>query len=98
MCTSGASQHVDAIAVSAQQSILAEITNLLARVAYPPLSTLSYPAPAILLADHAAPSRKALGRMLLHPLGELRRSHQARLHRDVSEVRDGDGLLAAICR
>jgi hypothetical protein len=32
------------------------------------------------------------------PLGELRRSHQAGLHRDVSEVRGGDGLLVAICR
>ena len=36
--------------------------------------------------------------MLLHPLGELRRAHQAGLHRDVSEVRGGDGLLVAICR
>jgi len=60
------------------------------------LSTLS--SPAILFAYHAAPCRKALGRMLLHPLGELRRAHQAGLHRDVSEVRGGDGLLVAICR
>jgi hypothetical protein len=36
--------------------------------------------------------------MLLHPLGELRRAHQARLHRDLSEVRGGDDLLVAICR
>ena len=36
--------------------------------------------------------------MLLHPLGELRRAHQAGLHRDVSEVRGGDDLLVAICR
>jgi hypothetical protein len=42
--------------------------------------------PGILLANHAAPCRQALGRMLLHPLGELRRAHQAGLHRDVSEV------------
>src|ERR1700737_3364791 len=54
--------------------------------------------PAIPFANHAAPCRKALGRMLLHPLGELRRAHQAGLHRDVSEVRGGDGLLAAIRR
>jgi hypothetical protein len=54
--------------------------------------------PAILFADHAAPCRQALGRMVLHPLGELRRAHQAGLHRDVGEVRSGDGLLVAICR
>src|SRR5229473_6717288 len=59
-------------------------------------STLN--SPAILFANHAAPCRQALGRMLLHPLGELRRAHQAGLHRDVREVRGGDGLLAAICR
>ena len=60
------------------------------------LSTLS--SPAIPQANHAAPCRKTLGRMLFHPLGELRRAHQAGLHRDVSEARGGDGLLAAICR
>ena len=60
------------------------------------LSTLS--SPAIPFANHAAPCCQALGRMLLHPLGELRRAHQAGLHRDVSEVRGGDGLLVAICR
>jgi hypothetical protein len=42
------------------------------------LSTLS--SPAILFADHAAPCRQALGGMLLHPLGELRRAYQAGLH------------------
>jgi hypothetical protein len=52
--------------------------------------------PAVLFADHAAPFRKALGRMLLHPLSQLRRAHQAGLHRDVSEVRGGHGLLVAI--
>jgi hypothetical protein len=41
--------------------------------------------PAILFAAHAAPCRKTLGRMLLHLL-ELRRAHQAGLHRNVSEV------------
>jgi len=60
------------------------------------LSTLS--SPAILLANHAAPSRQALGGILLHPLGKLRRAHQSGLHRDISEVRGGDGLLVAICR
>jgi len=60
------------------------------------LSTLC--SPAILFADHATPRRQALGWMLLHPLGELRRAHQAGLHRDLSEVRGGDGLLVAICR
>ncbi len=60
------------------------------------ISTLS--SPAILFANHAAPCRQAFGRMLLHPLGELRRAHQAGLYRDVSEVRAGDGLLVAICR
>ena len=54
--------------------------------------------PGILLANHAAPCRKALSGMLLHPLGELRCAHQAGLHRDVGEVRGGDDLLAAICR
>jgi hypothetical protein len=54
--------------------------------------------PPMLFADHAAPRRKALCRMLLHPLDELRRAHQAGLHGDVSEVRGGDGLLVAICR
>jgi hypothetical protein len=58
----------------------------------------SLSSPAILFADHAAPCRQALGRMLLHPLGELRRAHQAGLHRDVSEVRGGDDLLVAFCR
>src|SRR5258705_9557661 len=60
------------------------------------LSTLS--SPAILFANHATPCRQALGGMLLHPLGELRRAHQTGLHRHVSEVRGGDGLLVAICR
>jgi hypothetical protein len=54
--------------------------------------------PAIPFANHAAPCCQALGRMLLHPLGELRRAHQAGLHRNVSEVRGGDGLLVTICR
>ena len=53
---------------------------------------------AIRFADHAAPCRKALGRMLIHPVGELRRAHQAGLHRNVSEIRSGDDLLVAICR
>jgi hypothetical protein len=48
------------------------------------VATLS--SPAVLFAN-AAPCRQALGRMLLHPLGKLRRAHQAGLHRDVSEVR-----------
>jgi hypothetical protein len=42
------------------------------------LSALS--SPAILFADHAAPRRQTLGGMLLHPLSELRRAHQAGLH------------------
>ena len=54
--------------------------------------------PAILSTNHAAPCGEALGRMLLHPLGELRRAHQAGLQRDVGEVRGGDGLFVAICR
>jgi hypothetical protein len=58
--------------------------------------TLNFPANR--LANHAAPCRQALGGMLLHPLGELRSAHQPGLHRDVSEVRGGDGLLVAICR
>jgi hypothetical protein len=37
------------------------------------ISTLS--SPAILFANHAAPCRQALGGMLLHPLGEMRRTH-----------------------
>ena len=36
--------------------------------------------------------------MVLHPIGELRRAHQTRLHRNVSEVRGRDSLLVAICR
>jgi hypothetical protein len=48
------------------------------------------------LAEFAAPSCKALGRMLLHPVGELRRSHQAGLHRDLGEVGGGDSLLMTI--
>src|SRR6266702_2164901 len=55
-------------------------------------------APAALLANHAAPCRQALGRMLTHPFGELRRAHQAGLHRDVGEARGGDDLLVAIGR
>ena len=60
------------------------------------LSSLN--SPAILFADQAAPCRQALGGMLLHPLRELRRAHQAGLHRNVGEVRGGDGLLVATCR
>ena len=59
------------------------------------VSTLS--SPALSFAELAAPPRKALGRMLLHPISELRCSHHAGLHRDVSEVRRSHGLLAAIC-
>src|SRR5229473_1393492 len=61
-----------------------------------PGSALS--SPAILFTNYAAPCRQALGPMLVHPLCELRRAHQAGLHRDVGEVRGGDGLLVAICR
>lgn len=50
------------------------------------------------LAEHAEPCRKALGQMLIHPVGELRCAHQAVVHRDVSGARGGDGLLAAISR
>jgi hypothetical protein len=41
---------------------------------------MSLNSPAVLFADHAAPCRQALGGMLLHPLRELRRAHQAGLH------------------
>jgi hypothetical protein len=58
-----------------------------------PLSFLAIP-----FADYAAPCRKALGRVALHPIGELRRAHQAGLHRDVGEVRGRDGLFVASCR
>jgi hypothetical protein len=34
--------------------------------------------------------------MLLHPIGELRRTHQA-VHRDIGEIRRGDDLLVARC-
>src|ERR1700742_615992 len=60
--------------------------------------TAALNSPAFLRADDAAPCREALGRMLLHPVGELRRAHQAGLHRDAGEIRGGDGLLVAICR
>jgi hypothetical protein len=59
-------------------------------------STLS--SPALPLAELTAPSRKAFGWMLFHPVGKLRCSHHTGLHRDVSEVRRRDGLLAAIRR
>lgn len=59
------------------------------------LADISLSSPALLLTDHAAPYRKAFGRMLIHPLGELRRAHQTGLHGDVGEVRSGDGLLVA---
>src|SRR3954453_13910744 len=77
---------------------LAEIilAGFLADYQRKPLSTLS--SPAILSANYAAPCRQTLGRMLIHPLGELRRAHQAGLHRDLGEVRGGDNLLVAICR
>ena len=54
--------------------------------------------PARPLSEFAAPSRKALGWMLLHPVSKLRCTHHAGLHRDVSEIRRRDGLLVAICR
>ena len=50
------------------------------------------------VADHAAPCHQTLGRMILHPIGELRRTHQAGLHRDIGEIRGRDGLLVAISR
>jgi hypothetical protein len=53
--------------------------------------------PAILFTEYTAPCRKAFGRMLIHPVGELRCAHQAGLHRDLCEVRRGDSLLVAIC-
>ena len=53
---------------------------------------------AIVFTDDATPCRKALGRMLLHPRGELRCANQAGLHRDVGEIRSGDDLLVATCR
>jgi hypothetical protein len=36
--------------------------------------------------------------MPLHPLGQLWRTHQAELYRDLSEVRGADRLLVTICR
>src|SRR5689334_3770755 len=51
--------------------------------------------PAILFADHASPGGEAVGRMLLHPPRQVRRVHQAGLHRDGGKVRGGDNLLAA---
>jgi hypothetical protein len=53
---------------------------------------------AIRFTNQTTPCRQALGWMLAHPRGELRRAHQAGLHRDVGEVRGGYGLLMAICR
>ena len=53
---------------------------------------------AIVFTDDATPCRKALGRMVLHPRGELRRANQAGLHRDVGEIRSSDDLLVATCR
>jgi hypothetical protein len=61
-----------------------------------PVCTLGSPARP--LSEFAAPSRKALGWMLFHPVGKLRCSHHAGLHRDVGEVRRRDGLLVAIRR
>ncbi len=84
------------VTIKRSQSAIAAIVIKRFKASGKLLSTLS--SPAILFAEHAAPCRKPLGRMLLHPLGELRRTHQAGLHRDVSEVRGGDGLLVAICR
>jgi hypothetical protein len=54
--------------------------------------------PAVLFSDHAAPCRQPFSRMLLHPLRKLRRAHQAKLHRDVCDVRGRDDLLVAIDR
>src|ERR1043165_967343 len=54
--------------------------------------------PAFLLADYAAPGGEALGGMLVHPLGKLRRAHQAGLHRDLGEVRGGHELFVTIGR
>ena len=48
---------------------------------------------AILLANHAAPCCQELGGMLLHPLGDLRRAHQAGLHPNVGEVRPFVGAV-----
>ena len=79
-----------------QQIVANAYASTTSAVRSDPLFTLR--SPAILIADHAAPCREALRRMLLHPFGKLRRAYQAGLHRDVSEVGGGDGLLVAICR
>ena len=60
------------------------------------LSVLS--SPVTLFANDAAPGCQAFGRMLCHPLGELRSADHAGLHRNVSKVRTRDGLLVAISR
>jgi hypothetical protein len=49
-------------------------------------------------ANHAPPFHQAPRGMLFHPLGELRRAHQAGLHRNVGEVRRDDDLLVTTCR
>jgi len=76
------------------KSVLRSSAVLTGELAGDLISTLS--SPALPFADLAAPSRKALGRMLLHPVGKLRCSHHAGLYRNVSEVRRSDGLLVAI--
>ena len=53
---------------------------------------------ATVFTDDTTPCPKALGRMLLHPVGKLRRADQAGLHRDVGEIRSSDDLLVATCR
>ena len=60
-----------------------QISRALACVHAPACNGL---APAILFAEYAAPCRQTLSRMLPHPLGKLRCSHQAGRHRNFGEV------------
>jgi hypothetical protein len=64
------------------------------RVAAESRKESSFPlsSPAILFSNHAAPCCQALAGCCLSAR-LLRRPYQAGLHRDVSEVRGGDGLL-----
>src|SRR5260370_7837825 len=64
----------------------------------PQKATVMLGSPAIPFANHAAPCCQALARLLLHPLRELRRPHQAGLHPNASEARCTNTLLFTLSR
>jgi hypothetical protein len=50
------------------------------------------------IADLATPAGQAEIRMVLHPIGQLRRAHQTSCHREIAQAGRNDALEVAIGR